>query len=192
MFNLKRQGINERALRNSFKKVKEELDDHLTAINDNTDEIQKVYDYIHSVEEKIEKLNEKIEQVQLSLSKYGVYTGNESISDLTAREQEFFLLLYTNPDFLSHKEISKILNLNEDYIETMIQALIKKGIPLLRRQQNSEELIKLDDNFRRLQTKSQIVSINGEISKQFTKDFGAYTKNNKRITDFSAQKILNK
>lgn len=185
----RRLSIDEKALRNSFKKIKEELDDHLTAINDNTDEIQKVYEYIQNVEDKIEKLNEKIEQVQLSLSKYGLYNGVEKIVDLTSREQEFFLLLYTDKDFLTYREISEKLNLREEYVEKMVYSLIKKGIPIIRKQQNNTEMIKLDDHFRELQTRSQVVDINEQMSKQFTKDFGAYTKNNKKITDFNVEKI---
>jgi len=45
------------AIKSSFFKIKEELNQHLDTINDNTKEIQINYDSITRIEAKIDKLN---------------------------------------------------------------------------------------------------------------------------------------
>ena len=48
-------------IKTAFTKVKEEMTDHLDAINENTNEINSTSNYVKELEKKINKLNEKIE-----------------------------------------------------------------------------------------------------------------------------------
>lgn len=149
-------------LKQAFSKIKEEMEDHLNSINQNTQEIQSLYDYIYELESKIDKLNEKIEEIQLYLFNS---KNNKNNEELNLKEQEIFLLLYTEKDFLEVKEISEKTGFREDFIINSISELIKKGIPIIRRQVKDKHLIKLDDSFREIQAKSGIVKLNKELSK---------------------------
>ncbi len=155
-------------IKRAFERVKEELDDHLTSINQNTQEIQSLYDYIYELEEKIEKLKEKIEQVQLSLS---TNRAVSEISDLSIREQEVFLLLYTTNDFLSLEEISQKTGLRDETILECVDSLIRRGVAIVKKQIKDKQLFMLDEAFRELQAKSSVVKVNEEISKQFSRGF---------------------
>ncbi len=157
-------------IKKAFERIKEEMDDHLTAINENTKEIQNVYDYIAKIEEKIEKLNEKIEGVQLLISQLENIKNPKKINDLTLKQQEVFLILYTNKEFLSYEELSERTGFKVGKLKEIIKSLIKKGIPIIKKQQKDLELVKLDNTFRTLQTKLQIVEISEEISREVSKE----------------------
>ncbi len=52
-------------LQDAFSKIKEEFEDHLTAINQNTTEIQANYGYLSEIDEKIEKICQRLDQIGL-------------------------------------------------------------------------------------------------------------------------------
>ena len=52
-------------LKATFTKIKEEFEDHLDSINENTNEIHSNYEYLCELDSKIEKLNEKLEEIMM-------------------------------------------------------------------------------------------------------------------------------
>ena len=58
-------------LKGVFSDVKEELEDHLTAINENTNEISANYEYLCEIDSKMDKLNERpsFEQIPFPIKK---------------------------------------------------------------------------------------------------------------------------
>jgi uncharacterized coiled-coil DUF342 family protein len=150
-------------LKKSFSKIKEELEEHLNSINQNTQEIQSLYDYIYELESKIEKLNEKIEEMHVTIM--DLRNNNNEKGELNLKEQEIFLLLYTEKDFLEIKEISERTGFKEEFIINAVQELIKKGVPIIRREVKDRHLIKLDDSFREIQAKSGLIKLSRELSK---------------------------
>ena len=55
------------SIKDSINTVKDELEDHLTAINENTNEIESNYELIAELAIKLEKIEERLEQVELIL-----------------------------------------------------------------------------------------------------------------------------
>ncbi|MBI1969056.1 hypothetical protein HYS48_00040 [Candidatus Woesearchaeota archaeon] len=54
-------------VRKAFSAVKEEMEEHLQAINESTDEIQANYEYLLELEEKLEKLSIKVDELQMMM-----------------------------------------------------------------------------------------------------------------------------
>ncbi len=128
--------------------VKEELEDHLDAINSNTNEIMSNYEYICQLDARLSKVEEKIEELLLSagvtpLCKYKGF----KMPHLTKNEQELFdfLLLQGKPS--SYKEIALKLALTQQILSDYITNLIEKGIPLLKRYSSNDILIYMDPKF---------------------------------------------
>ena len=171
-FKPKQEDSKEKAIRVSFKKIKEELEDHLETINQNTNEIQANYEYIQKLDQRIEKLNEKLEEVRMHLNiiEEDVSKAKEKFEEtkLTIREQEVFLVLYTATDFLSYKDIAKRLGLTESLVSNYITDLIEKGIPLIKKYINKVPYIKLDSRFKQMQTKENILKIDDRIAREHT------------------------
>lgn len=149
--------------KNAFSRIKEELDEHLDSINQNTNEIQVLYGYLSEIENKVEKLNERLDEITFSNKEYAI---QESFN-LTVREEEVFIALYMSEGIKSSIQISKILGLTEDLVNAIIFRLISKGIPVLKETINNVANYSLDKNFKDLQARKNIVNVNQNVLEQF-------------------------
>lgn len=150
-----------------LKQVREEFDEHLDAINDNTNEIQTNYEFLCRLEAKVEKLNERLDEIQILLNPNHEKQKNVLVQTLTKHEKEVFLVLYeAGENFVTYLEIGKHLGLTEDLVREYVMNLIAKGIPIVKRYVNNKAYIKVDTEFRNLQTKENIVEIQPTITKK--------------------------
>lgn len=150
----------------ALSQIKEELDEHLEAINANTNEIQTNYEFLCRLESKIDKLNERLDELQI-LMKPEQEKKKTLIHPLTKHEKEVFLVLYeAGENFVTYLEIGKHLGLPEHLVGDYVMNLIAKGIPMVKRYINNKSYIKIDTEFRNLQTRENIVGIEKDISKR--------------------------
>jgi len=166
-FNKKREKLAKKAEESN---LKDELDEHLTSINQNTNEIQTNYEYLCELDSKIEKLKERIDEVSMFL---GLSRSKQhyKISPLTKNEKEVFLVLYTKgeeKDYLTYKEIARSIALSKELVMNYITNLIEKGIPIIKKYADNKVYIKLDPNFKSLQAKENLVKIDEVISSKLT------------------------
>ena len=156
--------VNE-SLKISFSKIKEEMDDHLQSINENTGEIQSNHDYLCEVDNKVNKLNQRLDEIEMFIRQA---SGEQEKIKLTLREQEVFLALYTSEDLLTYRDIAKKLGFTESLVGKYIKDIIKKGVPLLKLYEKNKVYLQIDDKFRDLQAKNNILDISETVLKQFT------------------------
>ncbi len=153
-----------RNLKTSFKKIKEEMDEHLESINASTNEIQTNYEYLCALDLKITKLNEKIDDIMMQLGMKKDFHIKHKIK-LSIREQEVFLCLYTN-DNLTFHDISQRTGLPEDLAKTLIKNMISRGVAVVKREAKNTVHLSLDRDFKDLQTRENIVDIQDAVSRQ--------------------------
>lgn len=153
-------------LRVEFTKIKEEFEEHLQAINENTNEIAANYEYICELESKLDKLSERIDQIQMYLESNSsiVITkrNNFDVKRLNRREQEVFLVIYTLEDEkggLTYQDIAEKLDISEQLAGSYITSIIEKGVPILKRYINSKPYLRLDPEFKTLQAKENILQL---------------------------------
>ena len=96
-------------------------------------------------------------------------TGEQEEINLTLREQEVFLAMYTSDELLSYRDIANKLGLTEVLISKYIKDVIKKGVPLLKLYEKNKVFLQIDDKFRDIQAKNNILNISETVLKQFTK-----------------------
>lgn len=151
----------------AFSQIREELEEHLDAINENTNEVQANYGYLSELDNKINKLNEKIEEIQLILSrltgKKVHFKADYDIDPLTSDEQTVFLAVYTEDKPISYMELARKVSKPLALVRNYITNLIEKGIPINKTYIKGRPHIMLDENFKRLQAKKNIVGINQQI-----------------------------
>jgi hypothetical protein len=155
-------------IKEAFIKIKENLDEHLDGINQNTNEIQSNYEYLCRLEAKLDSLNEKVAAVQLSLNELDAGSIRRGRIDLGYEEKKLFLAIYkysSSKVFLSYAELGKRLNMQISLVRFYVTNLIEKNIPIVKRYSNREVLIGLDEEFRELQAKENIVNINESITR---------------------------
>ena len=152
----------EKGVRNSFKAVKEELEDHLESINHSTREIQSIYDYLSELDAKIDKMNERIDEIHMTVNPE---VEKQQNIKLTNREQEVFMVLYAEETVVL-KDVAKKLGFTEEMVNKYIYNLISKGIPVLRDYDENTISFSIDLKFKDLQAKKNLLNINETISKE--------------------------
>ncbi len=154
--------VREAKLRRTFKKIKEELDDHLDSINQNTNEVQANYEYIQKLERKIDKLNEKLEElIMMVCTDDELEYVRDALREvqLSEKEKQVFLALYTSEDFLSYEEIATKTNMSTFLASRYCTNLLEKGVPIVKRFVEREPQIQLEPWFKELQAKENIMNI---------------------------------
>ncbi|MBI2102397.1 hypothetical protein HYT55_01040 [Candidatus Woesearchaeota archaeon] len=139
-----------------IQKIKHALEEHLSAINENTEEIQSLFDFLNEIELKIDKVSQRLDHFQLSL---GQPAEKVQIAPLTHIERKIFLVLYTEETPLSQKEIIDRSGFSADFVRECISSLIKKGIPLQRSFFNEQIFVRLDPRFKELQAKENVINL---------------------------------
>ncbi len=153
-------------LTRSFEQVKEQFEDHLVAINENTNEIQSNFEYICELDRKIDKLSEKIDELNMLLRQQrGEDTGEKKfeLQPLTKKEKEVFYALYILTEgrrFATYKEIARRACYSENLVASYITSLIEKGIPIVKKYADRTAYLSLNPEFRQLQAKENIVGVN--------------------------------
>jgi len=143
-------------LKKQFLLVRQTLSEHLSAINENTSELQSFFDYLQELDQKIEKLSQRIDQVQLQnqIPKIKPY-----IAPLNSTEKKIFLTLYTEEKPLNCLEISQKSGVPLSIIREHITTLSQKGIPFNRSFLNNKTFYQLDPQFKDWQAKENIINL---------------------------------
>lgn len=143
------------ALKEQHHRVQRQCEEHLQSINENTTEIQALFDYLHELDLKIEKLAQRVDVVQLSNQQ----SEKPAIYPLTTIEKHIFLALYTEGMPITIGEIAEKTGLSAAVIHEQITTLAQKGIPVLRTVANNQLFVKLNEEFKELQARENVVNL---------------------------------
>ena len=152
-------------LKCAFSTIKEEMEEHLQAINENTVEIQQSFDNTAGLELKVDKLSERVDEIHF-MFKQLISQSRVSIS-LTLEEQRIFLILYTSDSYVSPQQISSKFNIDINEVLDVLDSIFDKGIPLEKQFISGSEFVKLESNFKDIQAKQQVIKIDPSIKSQF-------------------------
>ena len=145
--------------------LKEECEDHLCAINENTEELAQVQNSIGTIEEKMEKLNSRIDHMHMMFNQ--ILWQTKITIDLEPNEQILFQLLCSYNEFITSEFVTEKTQLAEVAVREIITSLIDKGVPVLMRMAKGQTVLKLDSEFRKLQRKHKIIKINPAVCRRF-------------------------
>ena len=152
-------------LHDAFSQIKDEFEDHLTAINENTNEIQANYELVCNIDQKLNKLTERLDKFELFLQKQGMeIEEKESFKPirLSKREQEIFLVLYTQEEVkgsVTYLDIARRVCLPEDIVASYIANMLQKGVPITKKYISNEAHLNLNPKFKAKQAKENILQI---------------------------------
>jgi DNA-directed RNA polymerase specialized sigma subunit len=149
------------SLRLAFKKVKGELDDHLTTINENTSDVQELNETVLELEHKIDKLTERLDEIELLINPKFRNTNFQ----LSRREQEVFMALYVGKS-MTLSQIAKRLGFTTDMVNMYLINMISKGVPLQKELVDDLLVFSIEPDFKDLQTRRNILNIDPRIAKQ--------------------------
>ncbi|MGV8171235.1 MAG: hypothetical protein ACP5OA_00905 [Candidatus Woesearchaeota archaeon] len=158
----------DKKLREAFRKIREERDEHLESINGLTIELQTAFEYISDLENRYEKLKEITDELQMFKNSL-LLNDKTHFSNivLSLDEQKLFLTLYVfgEKEPLSLKYITNKLALEQGVIKALLSSLLDKKIPITRERIGTEWYFNIDPRFRELQTKENLIKIHESVSK---------------------------
>jgi len=153
-------------LRVEFLGIKHELEEHLQAINENTNEITANYEYIGEIERKLDRLSERVDQIQMflesKLAMPATQRNHFEVKRLNRMEQKVFLVIYTleeEKSGVTYYDIAERLGISEHLAGTYVTSIIEKGVPILKRYINSKPYLRLEPEFKTLQAKENILQL---------------------------------
>lgn len=166
--------MDDKKIREAFRKIKEERDEHLESINQLTSELQTAFEYISDLENKYDKIKENIDE--LMIFKNSILLNDKSHFSnivLSLEEQKLFQTLYVfgEKEPLSENFIIKKLDLNDTSFRLLLSSLLDKKIPITKERIGNEWYFNIDLRFRDMQTKEQLIKVHESVSK------GIYEKN---------------
>lgn len=159
--------LRKKEVKEQFAAVREELDGHLDAINENTHEILENRAMIMELQERMCKLSDKITGLVASLEE-----SEERMEPLTLREQEVFMCLYMSDVPASYGEIARRTSLPVSLVQEIVDSLTAREIPLIeQRNDRGHTFIAIEESFRERQAKQNVLGIDESLSKQLSKEF---------------------
>ncbi|MFA5142481.1 MAG: hypothetical protein WC471_05945 [Candidatus Woesearchaeota archaeon] len=152
-------------LKRAFDKIKEEFSQHLEGINENTNELQANFEYLTELDARIDKLSDRLEHVELFLRKLddsfkaAEDADSYTIQPLAVNEKRIFTVIYSAEKAIGYAEIAQALSMSESLVRSYLTNIIAKGVPVIKRYIKGKPIISLDDEFRALQKKENIVNL---------------------------------
>lgn len=151
-------------LESELERIGEQLGDHLDAINRNTDEIQCCFSYLSELESKMARIVGRLDTLERNQRSWqGPAHASQGLS---RDEQEVFLVLYLHDEPISSALIARRLGQSEERVESALQLLAHKGIPVMRSYLHQQVFYALDLRFKELQAKHNVLEINTRIAQQ--------------------------
>jgi hypothetical protein len=141
-------------MKDNFLKIRSALEEHLSAINENSNEIQSLFDYLQDMEIKIDALHNRLDSLQID-SGY----EKKNIKPLNNIERQIFVVLYTAGKFLCYEEIASRSKITVNSVAEYLHAITSKGIPLTRSLVNKKILVQIDSKFKERQAKENLINL---------------------------------
>jgi hypothetical protein len=136
--------------------MREELDEHLHAINENTEEIQSNYAYVQKLDAKLEQVMARLNHIELLLEGQ---SQKPAVQPLTLAEKQVFLVLYTEEIPLTYAGIAERTGYAECVVQQYLSNLVGKGIPIIKSHLNGTPLIKVAPQFKEMQAKENLINL---------------------------------
>ena len=152
-------------LHEAFSQIRDEFEDHLVAINENTNEVQGNYELISNLDQKMNKFAERLDRIELFLQQHGMKIEEKQEFKpirLSKREQEIFLILYTLEEVkgsVTYLDIARKVCLTEDIVASYVSNMIRKGVPISKKYITNQTHLNLNPRFKALQAKENILQI---------------------------------
>lgn len=154
---------------NVFASIQEELDEHRSAINDNTSEIQSGFEVINQLSLRMDKLQERLDELTLLIK--GKKCSDVALSSpLKSREKEVFKAVYELNErfaFVTYDQVARKVGLTKEMVSSCISSMTSKGVPFLKRFVGRTCLVRLESAFKEKQTKKNVVGLDVPLTHWF-------------------------
>ncbi len=146
--------------------MREELDDHRLAVNENTDELAATNEFLNELSRKLDKLAERVDELTLHV-KGRKEEKKFQIEPLTNKEKEAFQALYVlteSQPYASYEHVARRTMLAKGVVMDLVTCMIQKGVPVVKKLDGTTVFLKLEQEFRQLQAKNNVIGLNSLLT----------------------------
>ena len=146
--------------------MREELDDHLQSINENTVELQSNYGCVLELERKISLILERLDSLEW-LIRGKQSKKQDALRSISGKELVVFRSIYqlgAIRPFMTYRDIAKKCGLADAVVASLITSLVEKGVPIVKRYEGSVVFLKLEESFREKQARQNLVGFDAPLS----------------------------
>lgn len=148
---------------NDMQTIREELDDHLLSINENTQELEAQYSHMKAMDKRLKSLEEQFAKINDVLAKLmpnemKQQQEQEKIT-VTAQEEKVFTALYQADSLVSYDDLTSVCDRSLSFVRSTMNRLIEKGIPVVQETVKRKTMFMLEPKFKEQQVKYGIVAI---------------------------------
>lgn len=140
---------------------REELDDHRLAINENTAELASNMDAVNELNSKVDRLSERLDELTL-LVKGTLSKRSFELKPLNAREKDVFQALYEfteSAPYATYDQLARACSVTREMVSLHVNAMVRKGVPVIKRLNGNSVMLRLEENFREEQAKRNLVGL---------------------------------
>jgi len=131
-----------------LRNIREELDEHLDALNQNTNEIATLHEYVSELDLRLEKVTERLDALQALML---AQTPTVKSVRLTSKEESIVQILVNSTEPLASVAIAKLVGFTPDMAAQTLYALKQKGVPVQSQTLGEQTFYAIDAAFRELQ-----------------------------------------
>lgn len=146
--------------------MREELDDHRLAINEDTLELDATNEQMNALNRRLDKLTERVDELTMLVKGVSEEPAFD-IQPLTAKEKEvfhaFYVLTETQP-FASYEQIARKALMTKELVMTYVAGLIQKGVPVQKKHDGNRVFLRLDRDFRECQAKKNVIGLDSRLT----------------------------
>ena len=146
--------------------MREELDDHRLAVNENTEELTATNEFLNELARRLDKLTERVDDIFMFV-KGKSEAKTFSIQPLSGKEKEVFQSLYVlteSQPYASYEQVSRRSGVPKAAVIDLFTSMVSKGVPVLKKLDGNTMFLKLDSEFRELQAKKNVVGLNSLLT----------------------------
>lgn len=147
--------------------IREELDDHRQAINENTNEVESHFESMSEIARRLDSLSERLDQISRVISLPETREHMFKVSPLTPKEKVVFSALYAGTEDdpeMTYQRLASRLGMADDLVAAYITNLMEKGVLVKKRYVGSTVRVSLDHRFREKQAKGNLVRLDHPLT----------------------------
>ena len=141
--------------------VREELDDHRQAINENTNEVESNFEFLAEIARKVDALSERLDMLSLTMGSQKSEPLFQ-VASLSTKEKKVFSAIYSltedNPE-VTYSQVAAKMCVSDELVAGYITNLMEKGVAVKKRYVGRVVKVSLDRRFRDEQAKANLVRL---------------------------------
>lgn len=146
--------------------MRDELDDHRLAINENTAEQASAYEALAELNRRMDVLQERIDELALLVKGEPVELSFK-VEPLSQKEKEVFSVLYNvteSQPYASYEQLARKCLLSKEQVAAALTSMVQKGVPIVKKHDGNVVFVTLDLVFRQVQAKKNLVGLDAPLT----------------------------